>query len=118
MDMMLDDEDPPEWAKDAIPEIRAALHSDEYVQLPDDYEIHEYTIIKDFCYEIQDEALRNELLELIRGKGAFRRFKGLIYSRDMEQQWYKFRATAFARIAKDFLEAHKIPFVDDVAGAE
>jgi hypothetical protein len=116
LESMLDMEDPPEWAKEAIPEIRAALHSEEYIQLPTEYEIHEYAIIEGFCNEIQDEELRNELLDLIRGKGAFRRFKAFIYQRDMEPQWYKFRANAFARIVSDFLEAHNIPFVDDVTG--
>lgn len=84
MEMMLDDDDPPEWADDIIPEVRAALHSKEYIHLPDDYEIHEYAIIEKFCLEIRDVELRNELLDVIRGKGAFRRFKGLIHYRNIE----------------------------------
>ena len=65
------------------------------------------------CLGIQEEELRNKLLGVIRGNGAFRRFKGVIYQRGIEQSWYEYRANALAEIAKDFLDVHKIPYVND-----
>lgn len=118
MEMMLDSDDPPEWFKEVIPEIRLALDSEEYIPLPDSFEIHEYAIMERFCLGVQDEKLRSKLLAAIRGRGAFRRFKGVIYHGDIEQNWYDYRDNALAQIAKDFLDAHKIPYIDDSTGIE
>ena len=113
LEMMLDDENPPDWAKDIIPEVRQALNSDEFVQLPDSYEIHEYQIMESFCYEIEDEALKNKLLNLIRGRGAFRRFKDLVTDKGIDRDWYQYRGSALIQIAREFLEEKNIPFIDD-----
>jgi hypothetical protein len=116
LESMLDDDDSPEWAQDIIPEVREALNSDEFIQLPDAWEINDYDIMKDFCYAVQDEALRNELLDLIRGSGAFRRFKGFVHRKGIEKDWYAYRESAIRQIAREFLEARNIPFIDDSAG--
>jgi hypothetical protein len=116
LESMLEEDDPPEWAQDIIPEVREALNSDEFIQLPDAWEIHEYDIMQNFCYAVQDEALRNELLDLIRGSGAFRRFKGFVYQKEIEKDWYAYRESAIRQIAREFLEARNIPFIDDSAG--
>ncbi len=113
LEMMLNDDDPPDWAQDILPEVREALNSDEFISLPGAYEIHEYVIVEDFCYAVQDEALRNELLDLIRGSGAFRRFKNFIGHKGIDKDWYAHRESALVEIARDFLEEHKIPFIDD-----
>ena len=118
LEMMLDDDDPPEWAQEIIPEVREALNSDEFIQLPDAYEIHEYAIMENFCFAMQDEALRNELLDLIRGSGAFRRFKNFIGYKDIDKDWYAYRASALRQVAKEFLEEHNIPFTDDSEGVK
>jgi hypothetical protein len=118
LESMLDDDDPPEWALDVIPEVREALNSDEFIQLPDAWEINDYDIMKDFCYAVQDEALRNDVLDLIRGGGAFRRFKGFVHRKGIEKDWYAYRERAIRQIAREFLEARNIPFIDDSAGIE
>ena len=113
LEAMLNYDDPPDWAQDILPEVREALNSDEFISLPGAYEIHEYVIVEDFCYAVQDEALRNELLDLIRGSGAFRRFKNFIGHKGIDKDWYAHRESALVEIARDFLEEHKIPFIDD-----
>ncbi len=118
LESMLDDDDPPEWALDVILEVKEALNSDEFIQLPDAWEINDYDIMKDFCYAVQDEALRNEMFDLIRGSGAFRRFKGFVHHKGIEKDWYAFRDSAIRQIAREFLEARNIPFIDDSAGTK
>ena len=113
LEMMLDDDDPPDWAQDILPEVREALNSDEFISLPDAYEIHEYAIMERFSHAVQDEALRNELLDLIRGSGAFRRFKNFIDHKGIDKDWYAYRESALVETAREFLEEHKIPFIDD-----
>ena len=83
------------------------------ITLPDAYEIHEYAIMERFCCAVQDEALRNELLDLIRGSGAFRRFKNFIDHKGIDKDWYAYRESALVETAREFLEEHKIPFIDD-----
>jgi len=109
-----DDEFIPQWQKEILPKVREVLESDDFVALPDKFEIHEYSIMERFCLSLPDEALQNELLHAIRGSGAFRRFKAAIYRKEIQDDWYRFRNEALKRIATDFLESEGIPWLDDV----
>ena len=95
-----------------LAEARAVEESEDFIALPDKYEIHEYAIMERFCYSLDDERLGAELIRAIKGRGAFRRFKDRIYREGIEQDWYAFRMAALKMIAADFLEAEGIPFVD------
>ena len=44
---------------------------DDFVALPDRFEIHEHSIMERFCF-VCDEPVQNALLQAIAGKGAFR----------------------------------------------
>jgi hypothetical protein len=68
----------PEWQQESIRKAREVLESDDYLALPSRYEIHEYSIMKDFCNSVPDEVERADLLNLIRGSGAFGRFKDYV----------------------------------------
>ncbi|MCD7923021.1 MAG: UPF0158 family protein [Clostridiales bacterium] len=70
-----------------------------FYRLPTKYDIHEYSIIEDFVDDLPAGAIRNELMNAIRGRGAFRRFKDGINYHGIEQQWYDYQADAYKRIA-------------------
>ena len=106
----------PEWQRETLPKVREVLESGDFVLLPDKFEIHEYSIMERFCLSLSDEGLQDELLNAIRGSGAFRRFKDAIYRKDIQDDWYRFRDQALKRIAIDFLEAEGIPWQDDMGG--
>ena len=108
-----DDEFVPEWQKEILPKVREVLESDDFVALPDKFEIHEYSIMERFCLSLPDEALQNELRHAIRGSGAFRRFKAAIYRKEIQDDWYRFRNESLKRIATDFLESEGIPWLND-----
>jgi hypothetical protein len=110
-----DDKFIPEWQKDILPKVREVLESEDFIALPDKFEIHEYSIMERFCLSISDDTTQDELLHAIRGSGAFRRFRDEIYRMDIEDDWYRFRGQALKRIAVDFLEGEGIEFVDDLA---
>ena len=74
--------------------------------------------MKNFCYAVQNEALRNKLLDLIRGSSAFRRFKNFIDHKGIVKDWYAFRESALKEIASEFLEEANIPFTDDCASTK
>ena len=44
------------------------------------------------------------------GSCAFRMFKDAVRRLGIEQAWFDFREAAFEDIAKDWLEAHGIPY--------
>lgn len=46
-------------------------NEEKYIQLLTKFDIHEYRIMEDFCYSVNDNRKQNELLNSIHGKGAF-----------------------------------------------
>jgi len=116
LEMMADadnKDEQPEWAKEAIRDVRRALDSEDFIDLPDTFDIHQYRIMKDFCWDLPEGPLREDFLRAIRGSGAFRRFKDLAHARGIVDDWYRYRDDALARIARDFLEVEGIPYIDD-----
>jgi hypothetical protein len=105
----------PGWQKEILQKVREVLESEDFIALPDKFEIHEYAIMERFCLSLSDDDSRDELLDAIRSRGAFRRFKDAICRMDIEDDWYRFRDQALKRIAVDFLEMEGIEFVDDIA---
>jgi hypothetical protein len=91
------------------------LASDDYIQLPSKFDIHEYSIMERFCATWDDEKLRGRLLSAIKGRGAFRRFKDFVHEHSIHDAWYRFRDDALKKIAADFLRANDIPYVDGTA---
>jgi len=106
-------EDIPDWQREIVDSAREILGSDDYLELPSKYDIHDYAIIERFCQSQEDEQLRQTLLDLVRGSGAFGRFKEAIHELDIAQAWYQFRRAAYREIAVDWLEANDIPYFDD-----
>src|SRR5215470_15566188 len=68
-------EDFPEWQHDAIRIAKDIVETDHYLPLPDRFEIHEYQIMERFCLAVDDDDMRDDLCDAIRGRGAFSRFK-------------------------------------------
>jgi hypothetical protein len=47
----------PEWQRESILKAREILKSEHFIALPDQFEIHEYKIMEDFCLEIQNRGV-------------------------------------------------------------
>jgi hypothetical protein len=105
----------PGWQREALEEASAILGSDDYIALPGQFDIHEYTIVQDFCTSIADDELRGFLLDKIHGAGAFRRFKDAIHQFGIAEDWYRFRDRALKEIAIDWLETNHVAYTDDTA---
>ena len=103
-------EDFPEWQHDQIRIAREMLETDHYLPLPDRFEIHEYQIMERFCLSVDDEDMRDDLCDAIRGRGAFRRFKDRMQWYGMAEEWYRYRDAALREIAVAWCEAHGIPY--------
>lgn len=103
--------DLPDWQAETVAKAKTVLASPDFIALPDKFEIHEYSIMERFCLGVDDDRLSDALLDAIRGRGAFRRFKELTYREDIREDWYAFRAEALRRIAAEFLEFEGIAFI-------
>jgi hypothetical protein len=108
----------PEWLEDELPVIREILESEEWLALPTRFDIHEWAIMDGFARSIEDADLRDELTGSIRGRGAFRCFKDVLYRRGIQESWCRFRAEALARIAVEWLDEHGVPYVRDDEAAQ
>ncbi|MCI0499814.1 MAG: UPF0158 family protein [Planctomycetales bacterium] len=105
-----DIDDYPEWQKDMIIKAKEVISSDDYLPLPSKFDIHEYHIVEDFCCSVEDDKIRGELLDKIRGRRAFSRFKDAIKSHGLKEEWYRFRQEKLERIAIDWLEGNQISY--------
>jgi len=104
----------PEWEQEAF-QIAGDVLTDkvgDYVQLPSRYDIHESSIMADFCRTIENPRLADDLFRSISGKGAFRRFKDAICRHSIEQAWNKFKDEAYKGIAKEWCEENGIIWSD------
>jgi hypothetical protein len=105
----LDEMDLPEWQRESLPKVREALESDDFLPLPNKFEIHEWSIMERFSNG-QASAAREELPDAIHGAGAFRSFRNAIRRLGVEEEWFRFRQAAFEETAKDWLQAHNISY--------
>ena len=63
-----------------------------------------------FCYTIENAKHREILLDSIRGKGAFQRFRETLERFVLKEEWSSFRQSALQKIARDWLEENKIAY--------
>jgi len=103
-----------EWQDETVQEAKKVLISEDYLEIPGMFDIHEYKIMGRFCLSIPNEKISGVLLEKIRGSGAFRRFQDMIYHYGIEKDWFKFRDDAHKEIAISWLEGKGLAYTDDL----
>ena len=95
---------------DMLAELRDIVNSEDWVALPDSFEIHEWEILRDFTDSVEDGRLREELQRAIHGRGAFRHFKETVRRNGIEDSWYDFKRSALEKIVRKALDAAGIPY--------
>jgi hypothetical protein len=116
MDAAEDDElaeDAPEGQEEGIQTARAMLDTGNYIALPSQFDIDEYSMMERFCLSIKDQKIADSLFDTIKGRGAFRRFKDKVHEYGVEQDWYKHRDCSCLEIAKAWCEENGIEFMED-----
>lgn len=97
-----------DWERKERETVRRLL--EEGIELPDQFEIHEWEMLRDFSRSRDDADHRDELLDAIRGRGAFRMFKSAVHRLGIQDDWYDYRYERFRDIARDWLDANGIPY--------
>jgi len=97
-----------EWEEQELEVARRIVSTDRFVMLPGKFDIHEWSIMRDFALSVQSPRIREELEFAIHGSGAFRHFKHIVRQQRIEEAWYAFRDQALRQIAIDWCEEHEI----------
>ncbi len=104
-------EEYPEWQRELIETARKVLETEDYISLPDKFDVHEYSIMERFCLSIDDEKIRNIMYSSIKGSRAFRRFKDYIHEYDIADEWYKYKSEALKQMAIDWCKENNVEYV-------
>jgi hypothetical protein len=103
------EEDSPEEEQDSEWKIaKRIVSTDRFLRLPDQFEVNEWEIMHDFSLSVRPESTRQDLLNALHGKGAFRYFKDIVHNRKLEEKWYAFRDEALRRIAIDWCKENEV----------
>ena len=85
---------------------RLVLETDRMLALPSPWDVNEWEIMQEFALSMRSDDIRDDLLNAIRGKGAFRYFKDTVRRYRIEQGWYDFRDQALREIAIDWCKQY------------
>ena len=107
--------EPKDWEKEQIAMAKEVLFSGDWEAMPDPHEINDYKIMRDYCFSVENERIQDELLDAIRGRGAFRRFRDLVNHYNLLDDWYSFKYEAYKYVATGWLDFYEIPYEDDTA---
>lgn len=107
--------DMPDWERESMASIRRVLDSGRALALPDKFDIHEWELMREFSSAVDDPDGRDELLRVIHGAGAFGRFRAITDRLGLRERWFEYRDEALRRMAREWLEANGVAYVE---GAE
>ncbi|HYI11491.1 MAG TPA: hypothetical protein VEK57_20715 [Thermoanaerobaculia bacterium] len=99
----------PEGGDEELALLHAVVESDDWVAMPDKFEIHEWQIMSDFADEMPD-LIGETLAGAIRGRGAFRMFRDAVDRLGIHEEWFDFKRKAIERLAIRALESENIPY--------
>jgi len=103
-----------EWYKEAVDQAKEFLENqNQYIELPSKYDLDEYQIMESFVYSIPIDEQKEEMLNLIQGKGAFSRFRQGIERFLLKDKWYRYRDQEMIKIAERWCKENDIEFEDD-----
>ena len=92
-----EEDDLSDFDDDMLAEFRAIVSSEDWVALPNSFEIHEWEILRDFVDRVEDDRIREELQRAIHGSGEFRRFKEIARRHGIEDAWFDFTRSALEK---------------------
>jgi hypothetical protein len=109
-----DEPDVADWEKDLVPivsEIRSG--SERYQPIPAYTSSEGYRLMERFAATVTDPGLKDRLAIALNGRGAFRRFKDVLYGYAKEQErWFAYHREAMAKEVRAWLEGIGIEPID------
>lgn len=102
-----------DWDDDMQVNTEAIMETEEFIPLPDQYEINEFEIIEDFYDSLEDGESRKSLSAILQGKGDLNSFQLLLQQYGLVEKWEQFREDSYRQIAINWCEINDIPYIDD-----
>lgn len=104
-----EDEHPPalpQWQRSEWVTACRIASRDSFLRLPSSFEVHECSIMDQFALSVRSRPKREELMNSLHGRGAFRHFKDTLRRQGLEKDWHACKERALRQIAIDFRERH------------
>mgnify|MGYP000729628883 CR=1 FL=1 len=115
LEAYLEGRDDPDWRKDVLLTAdRVEMgYGTRYIRVERDDAYGDYNDMQCFIRHVENSRLRDQLWNAIQGRGAFRRFNGLLARHPaVEEQWYDFKEERLQRRVRDWLAYHDIEPID------
>ena len=93
--------------------MRRAYESPSLVPVMSRDEFDEFAAMESFAESMPVASVRNRLLDALRGRKPFRRFKDAVETAGVREKWFAWRNAAVGDALKAALEGCQIPYVDD-----
>lgn len=100
----------PEWQQEEVERARIISGSESYLALPTAWDVHEWSIMRDFCATITDDRMRADCFSAIQGRGAFRCFKRELGHHGLWEAWDQFRRAAIRELVIEWCQRHGVAF--------
>lgn len=100
----------PEWQRENIEKAISIIEDEDgvYVDFTLRNDYNEYEIMQDFIRTLEDEDIREEMYEVIQGRGAFRRFKDGIMEHGVDKHWYRYKESKIKELVIEWCKEHDI----------
>lgn len=86
------------------------LEMGDWLQIPGQYELHEYNIMESFAESLNNEECKHKLLYVLNGKKPFRRFKDEINYLGIANNYYAYRREKIKEMAIRWLQDNKFEY--------
>ena len=84
--------------------------SDNYIPLPNQFEIHEKEIMENFANSLMNAQQKKALLDALHGRQPFGTFRNRLNCYGVQNQYFMFKMLAFCRIAKKWCDEKHIAY--------
>ncbi len=88
------------------------ISDEKFVQLPSQWDLHEYQIMKEFAESLKDAKAQQKLFSALGRPHPYRRFKDEVAALGIRDDYFAFRLEAFKAIAERWCRYNEIPYVD------
>lgn len=102
----------PEWQREHLKEVYDLLYNDvdNYIALPNNFEIRDSDIMKEFIETVSNNNKRIQLENCMWQKGMYRKFKDKLIEIGLENEYYKFYDEKLKEIAIKWCKENNLEY--------
>jgi hypothetical protein len=101
-------------SEEDLASMRQVYESPSLVALMTTDDFDEFAAMHTFAESQPPSSARNRLLDALRGKRAFRRFKDSVFAAGLRDRWFAWREAALSETLQQILDDLEIPYNDEL----